>query len=57
MNQEWQILKERDWEKENIIKDVRSRPDPIPIDGKTLKVQAERLVLILNKFNLFYSDV
>ena len=24
------------------FKDVRSRPNPIPIDGKTLKAQAER---------------
>ena len=24
------------------FKDVRSRPDPVPIDGKTLKIQAEK---------------
>ena len=26
------------------FKDVRSRPNPVPIDGKTLKAQAQRQV-------------
>ena len=28
------------------VKDLRSRSTPVPIDGKTLKCQAERLVLL-----------